>query len=329
MKHRRILLIGGTGFIGRAIAARLAARGATVTVPTRRAARAGQLPTLPTAQVVEANVNDPAALARLVAGQDAVINLVGILHSRRGEPYGPDFARAHVDLPRAIAAAMKAEAARAGRPLRLLHMSALGADSAGPSMYQRSKGDGEAALRGEVAGSALALTIFRPSVVFGPEDSFLNLFAKLAAKAPVLPIGGADARFQPVFVGDVADAFVNALDDPATYGRAYELCGPKTYSLRELVAFAARASGHPRCVIGLPAVAARMQALALEFAPGGPLMSRDNLDSMKTDNVAPAGWQPAPELGLASLTPVEAAADWLPGTGRLGKLDDYRRAGQR
>ncbi|WP_085317693.1 complex I NDUFA9 subunit family protein [Derxia lacustris] len=329
MKHQRILLIGGTGFIGRAIAGELVNRGASVTVPTRRAVRGRELLPLPTVRLVETDVNDHAALARLMVGQDAVINLVGILHSRRGEPYGPDFARAHVDLPRAIAVAMKAEAARAGRPLRLLHMSALGADSAGPSMYLRSKGDGEAALRGEAAGSALALTVFRPSVVFGPDDSFLNLFARLAGIAPVLALGGAEARFQPVFVDDVARAFVNALDNAETVGRSYELCGPTVYSLRELVKFAAQSAGHRRCVVGLPGPLARLQALALEYAPGGPLMSRDNLDSMKADNVAPAGWAPAPELHLGPLASVEIAAGWLGGLGRTGHLDAFRRAAGR
>jgi len=329
MKHRRILLIGGTGFIGRSVAAALAGRGAFITVPTRRLRRGRDLLPLPTVRLVEADVNDHATLAGLMVGHDAVINLVGILHSKRGEPYGPDFAHAHVDLPRAIASAMKAESARAGRPLRLLHMSALGADSQGPSMYLRSKGDGEAVLRGEAGGSALEVTIFRPSVVFGPDDDFLNLFAKLAALVPLLAMGGADARFQPVCVEDVAHAFANALDNPDTHGRTYELCGPRVMTLREIVAFAARAAGHPRKVIGLPGAIARLQAFAFEFAPGGPLMSRDNLDSMKVDNVAPPGWTPAPELKLGLLTPIEDAGRYLAGLGGKAYLEVFRQVAGR
>jgi uncharacterized protein YbjT (DUF2867 family) len=290
MQHSDILVIGGTGFIGRHIVARLIARGLRVTVPTRRPARARHLILLPTIDVVECDVHQDAALINLIRGKDAVINLVGVLHGSQGSPYGREFARAHVELPRRIVAACRTHRVR-----RLIHMSAMGADSNGPSMYQRSKGDGDAS----VQASHLDWTIFRPSVVFGPEDNFLNMFAKLAKFFLVLPIGSADARFQPVWVGDVADAFVNALDNRATFERIYELAGPRIYRLRDLVAFAAAAGGHPRRVIGLPDSLARVQALLMELAPGEPLMSRDNLDSMKVDNVATdQPFEPAPELGV-------------------------------
>ena len=302
MQHSNILVIGGAGFIGRHIVARLTARGLRVTVPTRRRARARHLILLPTIDVVECDVHDDAALGRLIRDKDAVINLIGVLHGsqgKRGSSYGREFADSHVELPRRIVASCIALGVE-----RVLHMSALGADSKGPSMYQRSKGDGEAI----VQASTLDWTIFRPSVVFGPEDNFLNLFASLAKFFPVLPIGGADARFQPVWVGDVADAFVNALDNRATFRRIYELAGPQIYRLRELVAFAAAASGHPRPVVGLPAGVARVQALLLEILPGEPLMSRDNLDSMKIDNVAgEQPFRPAPELAVRA-TPLEAEA---------------------
>jgi len=193
-------------------------------------------------------------------------------------------------------------------------------------MYQRSKGDGDAL----VQASPLAWTIIQPSVIFGPEDRFLNLFATLAKFAPVLPIGGADARFQPVWVGDVADAFANALDRRDTFRRTYELAGPDILSLRELVEFAAAASGHPRRVIALPDPLARLQARVLELAPGETMMSPDNLDSMKVDNIASEQpFAPAPELGI-TLTPLRArAAAYLSNAQVRGKLGAYRaRAGR-
>jgi len=168
-------------------------------------------------------------------------------------------------------------------------------------MYQRSKAEGEKLM----LDSGLAVTSFRPSVVFGAEDHFLNLFAHLQRWLPVMALGGADAKFQPVFVGDVADAFVRALDDRSTIGKTYELVGPHVYTLRALVRLAGVYSGHPRTVIALPDALARLQALMLEYLPGAPLMSRDNLDSMKADNVAsgrhplPPHWHPQPLEAVA------------------------------
>ncbi len=319
--HSNVLVIGGAGFIGRHIVNRLVDRGIRVTVPTRHRARTGYLITLPTVDVVDADVHDDAALGRLIAARDAVINLVGILQGARGSPYGPEFARAHVELPRRIVRSCEALSVR-----RYLHMSSLGADSQGPSMYQRSKGDGEAAVR----ACPLDWTIFQPSVVFGPEDKFLNTFATLASIAPLLPIARAQARFQPVYVGDVADAFVNALDNRTTHRKAYELVGPRVYTLKELVQFAARASGHPRPVIGLPDSLARAQAIMMELAPGEPMMSRDNLDSMLRDNVASTQpYVPPPELGL-ELHPVEAeAALYLAGQNSRSRLGTFRTRARR
>ncbi|GMV01984.1 MAG: complex I NDUFA9 subunit family protein [Burkholderiaceae bacterium] len=282
MAHARILLIGGSGFIGSQVAARLAASGRRVTVPTRRYERARHLLPLPTVEVRVADVHDDAQLGRLVAQADAVVNLVGILHDRRGTPWGAGFEQAHVRLPARIAAACAASGVR-----RLLHMSALGVREDGeqslPSMYLRSKAAGERVVR---AAPALDWTIFRPSVVYGPGDRFLNLFARLQAWLPVMPLGRADARFQPVFVGDVAQAFVNALDGPVTHGRCYELAGPEVFTLRQLVALAGVHGGHRRPIVALPDALGRLQAALLEFAPGPTLMSRDNFDSMSIDNVA-------------------------------------------
>jgi NADH dehydrogenase len=193
-------------------------------------------------------------------------------------------------------------------------------------MYQRSKGDGEAAVR----ASKLDWTIFQPSVVFGPEDKFLNTFATLASIAPVLPIANAQARFQPIYVGDVADAFVNALDSRATFRRAYELAGPRIYTLKELVQFAARASGHPRPVIGLPGGLARAQAIMMELAPGEPMMSRDNLDSMQRDNVASTQpYVPPPELGLELHSMESEAALYLAGQNSRSRLGAFRARARR
>jgi len=297
MKSMNILLIGGSGFIGSHVARRFAAEGHRLTVPTRHRERARHLLVLPTVEVVETDVHDDARLAGLVAGQDAVINLVGILHSRYGLPYGPDFARAHVALPRRIAAACRAAGVR-----RLVHLSALNADPQGPSQYLRSKGEGEAALR--EAGAALDLTIFRPSVVFGPDDAFLNLFARLQRLFPLMPLGSTQAKFQPVYVEDVAQAVVACLDRRDSFGQAYCCCGPRAYTLAELVRYAGEQIGHPRPIIALPEALARLQAGVLELLPNPPL-SVDNLDSMDVDSVCPGG-DPLP-FGLAP-TPLEAVA---------------------
>lgn len=294
MRHSNVLVLGGSGFIGSHLINQLTARGVRVVVPARRRDRAKHLIVFPTVEVVQANIHDDAVLNQLVAGTDAVINLVGILH---GTPQ--QFDRVYAELPRRVVAACARH-----RVARLLHMSSLGASAQAPSLYLRSRAAGEAV----VQGCALDWTIFRPSVVFGAEDRFLNLFAKLAALAPVLPIGGADGKLQPVWVQDVATAFANALDNDVTFRKTYELAGPRVYTLRELVSFAARASGHPRPVIALPDAMARLQARFMELLPGEPLLSRDNLDSMKVDNIASKQpFTPAPELGIG-LTPMEPEA---------------------
>ncbi|MBS1163167.1 MAG: NAD-dependent epimerase/dehydratase [Burkholderiaceae bacterium] len=316
MRHSNVLVIGGAGFVGRYIVNELVGRGCRVLVPSRRRDKAKHLIMLPTCDVVEASVHDDAALETLVEGRDAVVNLVGILHGSEAQ-----FEQAHCGLTRRVLAAC----ARA-RVRRYLHMSALGADPNGPSMYQRSKGRAEQAVR----ESKLAWTIFRPSVIFGAEDSFLNMFARLAAIAPVLPIGGAEVKFQPVWVEDVSRAFVNSLDNEVTIGRSYELCGPKVYTLRELVKFAAEAAGHRRPVVALPDGIARLQARLMQFAPGEPLLSVDNLDSMKRDNVASRQpYAPAPELGITA-TPMEPEASlYLAGLHPRTRFGGFRARARR
>lgn len=319
-KYPSLLVIGGSGFIGSHLVAQLSARDYRVLVPTRHEESARHLLVLPNVDIAVADVHDEAQLHKLMEEVDAVINLVGILHGKPappGAPYGADFARAHVELPKKIVAACAATGVT-----RLLHMSALGADRQAPSMYLRSKADGEAAVR---ANPAVGVTIFRPSVVFGEGDNFLNMFASLQKMLPVIPLGGADARFQPVFVGDVATAYIHALENDHAIGHVYELAGPKVYTLRELVRLAGEISGHPHPVVGLPPMLARLQAWFLEHAPGGPIMSRDNLDSMRVDNVAR---QPiAPELGITP-TPLEAV---VPGylARNVNRVDLYRGKGHR
>ena len=295
----RVLVIGGTGFIGRHVVARLAAANHHVLVLTRLYARGVDLQVLPDVTVLQGEPEADATLDALMRGCDAVLNLVGILHGRAGDPYGPEFARAHVALPERIAQACLRNGIH-----RFIHISAIGADPKGPSMYLRSKGDGEAALRRAFsAWSERGWTIFRPSVVFGADDNFTNLFAQLARRLPVLPLAGADSRMQPVYVKDVAQAIETALGNPHTWGRTYELAGPQVYTLGEIAAMCARWSGHPRRVIRLPDAVGRLQAGLLACLPGTPLMTPDNLDSLKVDSVAQEPL--AAELGLVA-TPMEA-----------------------
>ena len=289
MAVRKVLLIGGSGFVGGWVASRLSAAGVRVTIPTRRRENRKRLLLLPTVFEVQADVGDPQTLAALIEGVDAVINLVGILHDRdERAPYGAAFAAALVDLPRKIVAAMRAVGVR-----RLLHMSALRAAPDAPSAYLRSKADGEAAV---LAAGELDVTVFRPSVIFGPGDAFLNTFADLLRRLPALPLVGGDARLQPVFVGDVADAFVAALGNRESFGRTYELGGPRVYSLRELVRYVADLGGHPRVLVDVPSGIAALQARVLGWLPNPPL-SPDNLRSLSVPSVTdgshnPPAWQP-------------------------------------
>jgi len=317
-RHENVLVIGGSGFVGRHLVAALAARGVRVAVPTRRRERAKHLIMLPTVEVIEADVDQPGALARLAYGCDAVVNLAGVLHSRRGRrdergpnDYGPDFARVHVELPQAVV-----NACRAAGVKRLLHMSALGAAPGAPSEYLRSKGIGE---RAALAAEDLAVTVFRPSVIFGPEDSFLNLFALLAKFLPVLVLACPRARFQPVYVGDVAAAFVAALDERASYGKRYELGGPREYTLQQLVEAVCAITGRRRPVIGLGARLSLVQARMMELLPV-KLMTRDNVLSMQVPSVC-AG--PFP-FGMAPAALEALAPGWLAPAGARERYPDLR-----
>ena len=311
-----ILVIGGTGFVGRAVCEHLVQRngggGGRITVPTRRLAHGLRVRSLPTVELVQADVHDAAALARLVAGQDAVINLVAILHGT-----AQAFQKVHVDLPRRLAAACVAGGVR-----RLVHVSALGVGADAPSNYLRSKTAGEAALK----AAKLDLTVWRPSVIFGAEDRFMNLFATLQAVAPLLPLAGSDARFQPVWVEDVASAIVMSLDRPDSIGRSFEAVGPKVYTLSMLARLAGRWSGHERPQLALPGPLARLQALAMECLPGEPLMSRDNLDSMRVASVGSGSMPGLEALGITA-TALEAVAPAYLGSAQGRARYDRMRAG--
>lgn len=301
MRDLSVVVFGGSGFIGSHLLALLAQESIPALVPTRHEARVRHLTTLPGVDVVEADIHDDATLRTLLKGHTAAINLVGILHGSRGQPYGPEFRRAHVDLPRRIV-----EACAVMGVERYLHMSALGANIDGPSMYQRSKADGELAARSR---PEVAATIFRPSVVFGPGDHFLTVFARLQRRFPVIPLACASAVFQPVYVGDVAQAFLNALRNPSARHQVYQLGGPNVYTLAELVRLAGRYAGCERPIVELPPRLARLQARLFESLPGEPIITRDNLDSMKVDNVIDPAIQDltAASLGI-KLTALEAVA---------------------
>jgi NADH dehydrogenase len=281
VKLDNVLVLGGSGFVGRHLVAALAARGITVTVPSRRRERAKHLLPLPTVEVVEADILAPGALEALAHGKQAVINLVGILHG--------NFERLHAALPLAVVNACRSRGVG-----RLLHMSALGVSSDAPSEYLRTKSAGEKAALG---ATDLAVTAFRPSVIFGPEDAFLNTFARLARAFPVLPLACPEARFQPVYVADVARAMSLALDERSAYGKVYELCGPRQYTLKELVELVCEMTGHRRAVLGLSERLSYWQAFVMEKLPG-KLITRDNLRSMQVPNVCagpfPFGIRPQP-----------------------------------
>ena len=304
MTHANILVVGGSGFVGRHLVAALAARGANVTVPTRSRERAKHLILLPTVDVVQVERLDARVLSQLAVGRDTVVNLAGILH-------GPDFAATHVELAQGVVTACHSAGVK-----RLLHMSALGADPEAPSEYLRSKGIGE---RAALAADDLEVTVFRPSVIFGPEDRFLNLFARLAALFPALAIGSPDARFQPVYVGDVVRAFLAALDDRDAAGKRYDLCGPKEYTLRQLVELVCAVTGRRRLVIGLPDALSYLQALVFEKLPL-QLVTRDNYYSLKVPSVCDCAFP----FGIHPVLLEAVAPSWLAPTGPRERIPGSR-----
>jgi len=310
----RVLVLGASGFVGRSVCARLGAAGFAVRALTRGPLKSRPLTVIPSLEIFAASPHDDTGLARALDGMDAVVNLVGILHQSRRE----SFEKVHAELPARLARACRAAGVR-----RLVHMSALHADPGGPSEYLRSRGRGEAALRTEGAG--LAITVLKPSVIFGRDDSFLNLFAGLVRPLPVVPLAGAGVRFQPVWVEDVARVVAVCLEDARTAGQSYDLCGPQAYPLAEIVRYVARLQGLERVIVPLPGWAAQAQAFVLEHLPG-PLMTRDNLASMKLDSVCSC---PFPAVfGFAPSAMEAIVPEYMAAAGLRGRYAHYRRTGR-
>jgi len=278
MALRSICLLGGTGFVGTHLVSALARDGWRITVPTRNPAGAGHLAMIPTLSLVAADIHDPAQLAALCEGQYAVVNLIGILNEPGRD--GSGFTRVHTEFARKLVAACRRQEVS-----RLLQVSALHADAdRGPSHYLRSKGRAERILRDE-SGPDLRVTIFQPSVIFGAGDDFINRFARLLRAIPLaLPLARPGARFAPVWVGDVVTALLCALADDATAGESYQLCGPETFTLREIVCLVRDQLHLKRAVIGLPDFVSRIQAAVCDFVPGKPF-STDNYKSLLVDSV--------------------------------------------
>ncbi|MEO8383898.1 MAG: complex I NDUFA9 subunit family protein [Betaproteobacteria bacterium] len=311
----KVLLLGGTGFVGASVAEQLARQEIFVTVPTRRRERGKRLFLLPTVDVVEADVFNSTQLEELVSRHDAVINLIGILHG--------DFERVHVTFPK-----MVAEACAKTGVTRLIHMSALNADSNGPSEYLRSRGRGEAAVWDTCkAHSALKVTMFRPSVVFGENDEFLNMFAGLLKFFPLIPLGTPDARFQPVWVEDVARVLVSSISLLATSNQTYVLVGPNVYTLRELVGFVAAITGRRRVILGLGPALSMLQATVFSMLPG-KLITPDNVRSMSLPSTSD---QPFPAMfgraaAMESVVPTYLGAD---AGGSRSRYQEFRDAAGR
>lgn len=304
-----VCVLGGSGFVGTELVTRLVHAGHWVRVPTRNLGRVERLRVLETAELRVANVHEPQILSQLFADCDAVVNLIGILNSSGRAT----FETVHVQLTARVLAAARAAGVR-----RLLHVSALGADPHGPSRYLRSKGAAEALLRAGPHGASAhpAVTILRPSVIFGPNDSLTNRFAQLLRlSAGWLPLARAGTRFAPVSVFDVAEACVRALQRSAAAGATYELCGPQVLTLEEIVRLTARVAGLPCHLLALPDALARVQGVVMGLLPGKPF-SLDNFRSLTRDSLcredgcAALGIKPRSLLALlpAYLAPQAAGA---------------------
>ena len=300
-------VFGGAGFLGRYVVGRLAAQGYVVRIAGRDPERARALKTAgQVGQIVPlyANVTDEPLVARAVRGADLVVNLVGILAERREG----DFRRIH-----AAAAGQVASLSAAAGVRRLVHVSAIGADAASPSLYAQSKAEGEAA----VLQAFPQATILRPSVIFGAEDKFFNMFASLIQYLPFMPVIQGDTRFQPVYVGDVADAVITALRQDDTAGRTYELGGPRVWTFRELMAWINQETRRNRVMVDMPTPLVRLQATVGEWLPGKPF-TRDQLLLLQQDNVVAPNASGLDALGIVP-TPVELVVP--------AYLDRYRQGG--
>jgi uncharacterized protein YbjT (DUF2867 family) len=341
----KIIVIGGTGFIGQHVCEKLVRAGHEVTVPTRRIDNAREIQMLPRLQPVRCNVHDAAQLAQAVQGHEVLINLVAILHGSEAE-----FEQVHVELPRKIVAAAKVAGVQ-----RIVHISSLGVSLEAPSEYLRSKARGEQVL----IDSGIDVSILRPSVVFGAQDRLLNVFAQLQQRFPVMPLAGSDSQYQPVWVEDVAQAVVllaqgNYYENNSSQRRFHadqqakkaskttseamseaaspmivEAAGDHTLTLHDLVALAGRSVGVERPIIALPDVLARLQAAVMEKLPGPTLMSRDNLGSMQVPSVATGQYPGLRDLGIEPASIYAVVPEYLKPGHKLGKLDQFRQHASR
>lgn len=294
MNKRTACILGGTGFVGRHLASHLVNKNWQVCIPSRHPERHRDLLVLPTARVVTADIHDPLALKQLFTGCDVVINLIGILNENKKQL----FRTAHVELPRKIM-----DACHKTHVPRLLHMSALNADAGrAPSKYLRTKGEGKNLVH-QSPSKELHVTSFCPSVIFGFDDNFFNRFASLLKSTPfVFPLACPDTKFAPVYVDDVARAFAASIDNKTTFNQYYDLCGPHTYTLKQLVEYTAQCLGIRRNVIGLGDMLSRLQASLLELFPGKPF-TQDNYQSLQIDSVCEG---PFPEVFGITPTAVES-----------------------
>jgi len=316
-----ICVLGGSGFVGRELVTQLALAGHWVRLPTRNPARAQSLRVLDTVELRTANVHEPGTLGQLFAGCEAVVNLVGILNPRSGA----SFQAVHVEL-----AAKVMSAARAAGVRQVLHMSALGADGRAPSQYLRSKGAAEAQLRAAAAPGTQpqpAVTIFRPSVIYGPGDSLTNRFARLLRlTAGILPLARAATRFAPIDVRDVARAFARALGERCCFGQTYELCGPQVMTLAEIVRMTARVAGLRCTLVPLPDALARLQASVMGLLPGKPF-SLDNFRSLTVDCVCREDG--CARLGITPRHMLAQLPAWLGSDDKEAALAALRRSSDR
>lgn len=315
MQIKEICVLGGSGFVGSAIVTKLAAAGYVVRVLTRRRESAKHLILLPNVQVTECNVLDYKALNHALRGADAVINLIGILHQSSRN----NFSTIHHQLP-----AQLVKICADLQINRLIHMGSLGAGKTAPSQYLRSKGAGEEALN--AAKDELHITIFKPSVIFGRGDKFINLFASLIKWLPVILLAKPHAKFQPIWVEDVATCFVQSLDNRATYGKTYELAGPKVYTFKELVLAIMATLKIKRPIIGLNDTLSNVQAFMMELLPV-KLMSRDNVRSMEVDSVSNVPF-PA-EFGITPTALETVIPQYLVHHSPRGDYDRFRRSAAR
>ena len=316
----RICILGGTGFVGRHIIAHLAKDKHHVKVLTRNRERHRDLLVMPTVMVKNANIHTPDTLKKEFAGYDVVINLVGILNEESKKERS--FQGAHVDLSRKVM-----EACRSNRISRLLHMSAINADAGrGASRYLRSKGEAENLVH---TNKDVHVTSFRPAVIFGPEDSFLNRFAgllKLTPKFIPFPLACPNSRFAPIYVEDVAKAFVASIDNKATFGKHYDLCGPTVYTLKQLVEYAAKLSGEKHLILGLGQGLSKLQAIVFSLAPGKPF-TYDNFLSLQQDAVCKGSF---PTVFGFQPTALEAVAPAYLGTHhKYSRVSGYHKTAKR